>query len=48
MGINFDIFNLGGLHEKHAVVTWNIENHHSICLTPVSGWTVVGPSGCIT
>ena len=22
----------GGLHEKHVVATWNLENHLSICL----------------
>jgi len=25
-------FNLGGLHEKHVVATWNFGNHLSICL----------------
>jgi len=25
-------FNSGGLHEKHVVATWNLENHLSICL----------------
>ena len=25
-------FKLGGLHEKHVVATWNLENHLSICL----------------
>ena len=25
-------FKSGWLHEKHAVATWNLENHLSICL----------------
>ena len=25
-------FKSGGLHEKHVVATWNLGNHHSICL----------------
>jgi len=25
-------FKWGGLHEKHAVATWNLGNHLSICL----------------
>jgi len=25
-------FKLGGLHEKHVVVTWNVGNRLSICL----------------
>ena len=25
-------FKSGGLHEKHAVATWNVGNHLSICL----------------
>ena len=25
-------FKSGGLHEKHAVATWNLGNHLSICL----------------
>jgi len=25
-------FNSGGLHEKHVVATWNLENHLSIYL----------------
>ena len=25
-------FKSGGLHEKHVVATWNLENHLSICL----------------
>ena len=24
-------FKSGGLHEKHVVATWNLENHLSIC-----------------
>jgi len=24
-------FKLGGLHEKHVVVTWSLGNHLSIC-----------------
>ena len=24
-------FKSGGLHEKHAVATWNVGNHLSIC-----------------
>ena len=24
-------FKSGGLHEKHVVATWNVENHLSIC-----------------
>jgi hypothetical protein len=39
---------LGGLHEKHAVATWNIGNHLNICFLktqetqgkPVSRWPV--------
>ena len=44
-------FKSGGLHEKHVVATWNLGNHHSICLQtqgnekkPVSRWSVAGPS----
>ena len=44
-------FNLGGLHEKHVVATWNLGNHLSICFQaqenqekPVSRWPVAGPS----
>jgi hypothetical protein len=47
-------FKSGGLHEKHAVATWNLGNHFSICLKtqenqgkPVSRWPVAGPSGCV-
>jgi len=42
---------LGRLNEKHAVATWNLGNHFSICfqaqgnqVKPVSRWPVVGPS----
>jgi hypothetical protein len=24
MELNFDVFKLGGLHEKHVVATWNL------------------------
>jgi hypothetical protein len=29
---NLDKFKSGGLHEKHAVATWKLGNHLSICL----------------
>jgi len=45
-------FKSGGLHEKHVVATWKLENHLSIRLQtegnqekPVSRWPVAGPSG---
>jgi len=48
-------FKSGGLHEKHVVATWNLGNHHSICLwtqgnqeKPVSKWPVAGPSEYLT
>jgi hypothetical protein len=31
-GLNSDEFKLGGLHEKHAVATWELENRLSIRL----------------
>jgi hypothetical protein len=45
-------FTSGGPHEKHAVATWNLGNHLSICVKtqgnqekPVPRWPVAGPSG---
>jgi hypothetical protein len=52
-GINIDKFKSGMLHEKHAVTTWNIGNHLSICLKieenhgNVSRWPVGGTFGCV-
>jgi hypothetical protein len=49
--LNFDEFTSGGLHEKHAVGTWEpsqrlLENRGKP-RKPVSRWPVAGPSGCI-
>jgi hypothetical protein len=45
-------FTSGGPHERHAVATWNLENHLSICfktqgnqVKPEPRWPVAGPSG---
>jgi len=45
-------FKSGGLHERHVVATWKLENHPSIRLQTegnqeksVSRWPVAGPSG---
>jgi hypothetical protein len=44
---------LGGLHEKHAVATWNLGTSQHLLKDrgkprkPVSRWPVAGPSGCI-
>jgi len=44
-------FKSGGIHMKHAVATWNLGNHLSICLEtqgiqekPMSRWGFSGPS----
>jgi hypothetical protein len=43
----------GGLHEKHAVATWNFETISAFAedrgkpRKPVSRWPVEGHSGCI-
>ena len=44
-------FKSGGLHEKHVVATWNLENHLTLCLYTqgnqeklVLRWPVAGPS----
>jgi len=47
-GINIDISKFGGLHENHAVATWNFRSHLIICLkTETKKIHVEGPSGCI-
>jgi hypothetical protein len=52
-GLTFKSLKLGGLHEKHAVATWNLgtisvfASRQGKPRKPVSRWTVAGPSGCI-
>jgi hypothetical protein len=51
--LNIDELKSGGLHEKHAVATWNVEPSQYLLKDrgkprkPVSRWPVAGPSGCI-
>jgi hypothetical protein len=49
---NLDKFKSGGLHEKHAVATWNLGTISAFAYKtednqekPVSRWPVAGPSG---
>jgi hypothetical protein len=51
-GLNFVEFKSGGLHEKHAVPTWNLRNISAFAwrrrktVKPVSSWPGAGLSGC--
>jgi hypothetical protein len=53
MGPNFDEFKSGGLHEKHAVATWNVGTISVLIKDrgkprkPVSRWPFAGPTGCV-
>jgi hypothetical protein len=49
--LNLDEFKSGGLHEKHAVATWEPSQHllkdRGKPRNPVSRWPAAGLSGCI-
>jgi hypothetical protein len=52
MGLYFDEFKYGGIHEKHAAAIWQlrtpskVDKHGGKPRTPESRWPVTGPSGC--